>query len=123
MARILFVDDDPMTLDMLSKIISLSGHQALTAVTAGKGLEIAATEQPDIILVDMNMPDMDGLAFLRALHQQPETAKIPALMLSASAELDVEEQVKEAGGQGYLAKPLNITKFLEIIEQNVKPTE
>ncbi len=117
MAKILFVDDDPLTLEMLSKAVGLHGHTALTGNTAEKALALGASEQPDLILLDMNMPGTNGIAIIRQLRAQPETSLIPVLMLSASPEIDMESQVRAAGGQGYLLKPINLKHLIEVIRE------
>lgn len=117
MARILFIDDDPITLSMLTKIVKLFGHESITAVGAFEGVDIAVAEQPDLIFFDMNMPEMNGLDLLRTLRTKEETKNIPALMLSASADFDTEEHVLAAGGQGYLQKPINLDTLHELIKK------
>lgn len=117
MACILFVDDDPITLNMLTKVVELSGHQAITAVSAEEALRLADNDHPDLIVLDMNMPDMNGLEVLRSLRERDETKEIPAVVLSAGAEVDALDRVKEAGGQDYLHKPLSLKKLLEVIRE------
>jgi two-component system cell cycle response regulator DivK len=115
MACILFIDDDPITLNMLTKVAEFSGHRVITSVSAVEAIKVAASEKPDLIIVDMHMPDMDGLQVLRALRNQEETLNTPTLVLSAGAEVDVHERVRKAGGQAYLQKPLSLKKLLEVI--------
>ncbi len=123
MARILFLDDDPITLHMLSKIVELAGHEPLIAVTGAEALEIAGVQRPDMIILDMNMPDMDGITVIESLRAEDQTAHIPALILSAAAEVDFGDKVRAAGGQEYLQKPMNMAKLLEIIEKYLPRAE
>ena len=67
MARILFLDDDPVTLTMLSKIVELAGHNALTTLSGREAIQIAIEHQPDLIILDMNMPDLSGIEVIEAL--------------------------------------------------------
>jgi two-component system chemotaxis response regulator CheY len=120
MARILFIDDDPITLEMLAKAVGLHGHAALSCTIAADALAVAAQEQPDLIFLDMNMPNTDGVALIRALRAEPETAEIPAVMLSASPELDIVSHVRAAGGQGYLLKPVKIKDLIEVISEHTR---
>jgi CheY-like chemotaxis protein len=117
MARILFVDDDPFTLETLMKAVGVFGHQALLAATGNEGLQTALTQTPDIIFTDMRLPDMDGLELIAGLKNRPETANIPVMILSASPVLDAVDKAKAAGAQLYLEKPLRLQTLQEIIRQ------
>ena len=117
MARILFLDDDPLSLMMFSKIIELSGHQAVTTSDAAEALALAASEQPDLMFTDFQMPQKDGLAVIKALRAQEQTAKIPAFLVSANPDTDLDERVIEAGGQGFLRKPLRLEALLTTIQK------
>ena len=84
MARILFVDDDPLTLETYSTIISYFGHDVLLASNGAQALQVAVQDLPDLLVLDMNMPDMHGFDLLRKLRKNPVTANLPAIMVSAS---------------------------------------
>lgn len=115
MARILFVDDDSITLKMLCRIAELEGHEPLTAGSGTQALVAAAEEQPDLVVLDMNMPDMNGLDVLAELRQRASTAEIPVVILSAGSELDAPERVQAAGAQAYLLKPISVDALREVI--------
>lgn len=115
MARILLVDDDPITLKMLSKAVELGQNIPLTCPRALKVVSTAEAEQPDLILMDMHMPDKDGLELIGDLKANTKTAAIPILILTASAEVDLDEQVRAAGGHGTLIKPINLKFLNEVI--------
>lgn len=117
MARILFVDDDPFTLETLTKAVEVFGHQAMSAHSGEDGLEIAAAQSPDLIFTDLRLPDMDGLTLVSKLQNQAETANIPVLVLSASPVLDAVERAKAAGAREYLNKPIRLQALLDIIQQ------
>jgi len=117
MACILFVDDDFFTLETYDKIFSLYGHQSILSESALKALEIAENQKPDLIVLDMRLPDMDGFELLRKLKANPKTAAIPAVMVSANPEA-YAIHAHEAGAQHYISKPVHPDKLLEIIEQN-----
>lgn len=116
MARILFVDDDPFTLETLTKAVEVFGHQALSAHNGEDGLEMAATLSPDLIFTDLRLPDMDGLTLVSKLHEHTDTAHIPVLVLSASPVLDAVERAKAAGAREYLNKPIRLQALLDIIQ-------
>lgn len=115
MARILFVDDDAITLQILSKAAELLGHQAILSGSGEQAIELASTLQPDLIMLDMMMPDMDGLDVLSRLREKPHTAGIPVIILSAGVNLDDAVRVRAAGAQGYLMKPISLKKLLDTI--------
>ncbi len=117
MARILFVDDDPFTLETLTKAVEVFGHQALLADNGKTGLDLAAMQSPDLIFTDMRLPDMDGLTFVRKLQEQPATTRIPVLVLSASPDLDAVEMARSAGAKDYINKPIRLQALLDIIQQ------
>ncbi|MGB9673827.1 MAG: response regulator [Anaerolineales bacterium] len=117
MARILFVDDDPFTLETLTKAVEVFGHHALLADNGEAGLRLAETQSPDIIFTDMRLPDMDGLTFVEKLQKQPQTAQIPVLVLSASPSLDAVEMAKAAGAKEYINKPIRLQALLDIIQK------
>jgi len=117
MARILFVDDDFFTLETYEKLLSFFGHQSILANTCTHALQLAVDQSPDLIILDMRMPDMDGFEFLKELRSNPDTADIPAAMVSASPDV-YAKRAKAAGAQYYLAKPIRTEKLLEIIAEN-----
>lgn len=117
MNTILFIDDDPITLNMLSRAAEIAGFKVNTSVDPRESLAAAQDIRPDIIILDLNMPDMDGIEVLLNLRSKPETANIPVLFLSATADTEKARQVLAVGGQEFLTKPLSIKKLLEIIKK------
>ncbi len=116
MARILFIDDDPFTLETLTKAVQVFGHQALLAGTGEEALVIAREQAPDLIFTDLMLPDMNGLTLVRRLREQTVTAETPILVLSASPVLDAVERTEAAGANGYLNKPIRLQTLLDIIQ-------
>jgi CheY-like chemotaxis protein len=117
MARIMFVDDDPFTLEMLNKSVQIFGHEAILANTGEQALALSQSESPDLILTDMCLPDMDGLMLLKNLRQAPATKEVAVVILSASPELDVVELTQSAGAKEYLLKPVRLQTLQEVIER------
>jgi len=117
MARILFVDDDPHTLETLSKSVSLFGHEALRASSGEQALALAAAELPDLIITDIRLADIDGLALTRQLQDTPGTMQIPVVILSASPELEVAEAAQQAGAREFLSKPIRLNTLQEVIQR------
>ncbi|HNB52874.1 MAG TPA: response regulator [Anaerolineales bacterium] len=116
MARILFLDDDPLSLKMFSKIMELSGHEAVTTSDADEALTLAASRHLDLMFTDFQMPAKDGLEVIKALREQEETHRLPVFVVSANADDKLSERVLEAGGQGFLRKPLRLDALLVTIQ-------
>jgi DNA-binding response OmpR family regulator len=117
MARILFVDDDPFTLETMMHAVELFGHQAILASTGEDAQVIANEQKPDLIIIDMMLPDMEGVDLLRSLKDCDSTSEIPMLMLSASPELDATERAKSAGAQAYINKPIRLQTLIDTIQK------
>lgn len=117
MARILFVDDDPFTLETLTYAVELFGHQAILASTGEDARTIANEQKPDLIIIDMMLPDMEGVDLVRSLHDCDTTSEIPMLMLSASPELDATERARAAGARAYINKPIRLQALIDTIQE------
>ena len=117
MARILFVDDDPLTLETLKRSVEIFGHEAVLASPGEQVLTSIGNQPPDLILTDMNLPDMDGLSLVRNLKQNPSVAEIPVVMLSASPEIDASQAALAAGAEEFLAKPIRLQTLQDVIER------
>lgn len=116
MARILFVDDDPHTLETLDKSTQLLGHQAIIAKSGEEALKLAAVHSPDLIMTDMRLPDMNGLALIEQLRQNDATASVPVVVLSASPEVDIAQLSEQAGADSFLSKPIRLQTLQNVIE-------
>jgi CheY-like chemotaxis protein len=116
MARILFVDDDPLTLETYKAIIGFYGHDVLLASDGDQAIKVATEELPDMFVLDMNMPDIHGFDLLRKLRKNQQTAKIPAVMVSASPDAFAEAAIK-AGAQEFRSKPVRPDELLDIIDK------
>lgn len=102
--RILVVDDDKTLREMYSDRLKHDGYEVLTATNGDEGLEIALTEQPDVILLDLMMPKKGGLGVLEVLKSQPTTVKIPVMILTAYPEDEYREKSSRAGAAHFIAK-------------------
>jgi CheY-like chemotaxis protein len=117
MARILFIDDDPMTLETLKRSIELFGHQAILASSGEQALSLVAEQPPDLIMTDMNLPDTDGISLVKQFKADPQVAAIPIVILSASPEIDATEISLTAGAEEFLTKPVRLDKLQSVIER------
>jgi two-component system cell cycle response regulator DivK len=112
MPRILLVEDNDMNRDMLSRRLIRSGYEVSLAVDGQQGADMALSEQPDLILMDIQLPGMDGLEATAVLKSDDTTRAIPVIALTALAMKGDEERILAAGCDGYIAKPLEYKEFL-----------
>jgi two-component system, cell cycle response regulator DivK len=115
MAKILLVEDNEMNRDMLSRRLERRGFEITLALDGREGIEKALAEQPDLILLDMSLPVMDGWEAARLLKQRPETAAIPIIALTAHAMSGDRERALEVGCNDYDVKPIEFDRLLEKI--------
>jgi len=116
MAKILIVEDNEMNRDMLSRRLIRRGYQIVMAVDGEQGLVAAKTEDPDLILMDMSLPVIDGWEATRRLKAEPQTRGIPVIGLTAHAMAGDREKVIDAGCDDYDTKPIELPRLLEKIE-------
>ncbi len=116
MTKILLVEDNEMNRDMLSRRLQRRGFEVLIAADGEQGLAVAAAEQPDLILMDMSLPVLDGWEATRRLKAAPETRSIPIIALTAHAMSGDREKAIEAGCDDYDTKPIELPRLLEKIQ-------
>ena len=116
MTRILLVEDNEMNRDMLSRRLERRGYQVLLAVDGGQGVDVARTEAPDLVLMDMSLPVLDGWEATRRLKAMPETKGIPVIALTAHAMPEDREKALAAGCDDYDTKPVEMPRLLAKIE-------
>jgi two-component system cell cycle response regulator DivK len=114
---ILIVEDNERNMKLVRDILQFKGYQPLCAGTAEEGLALAAEHQPALILMDVHLPGMDGVAALGRLRDVPETRKIPVVALTASAMKEDQPRLLAAGFDGYLAKPIEVRQFPDQVRQ------
>ncbi len=117
MAKVLVVEDNPANMKLTSLLLHSAGHVVLPAVDAESGLRLALDEQPDLILMDIQLPGMDGLAATAILKQDPATEAIPIIALSALAMKADKERSRAAGCDAYLAKPLRYKELYAVMDR------
>jgi CheY-like chemotaxis protein len=114
--RVLIIDDDEAIQTVVQFGIDMAaGWDVFAASSGSKGIQTAQIEQPDVILLDMIMPDMDGIATLQALQAHPQTEQIPVIFLTAKAEVSEKNQFHDLGASGAIAKPFNALDLPEQI--------
>jgi len=121
MRRILLVEDNELNRDMLSRRLSHRGFQVILAGDGRQGVEAARREQPDIVLMDLSLPEMDGWQATRLLKADAATCTIPVIALTAHAMVGDLEKALEAGCDDYATKPVNLPLLLGIIDRLSAP--
>jgi len=116
MATVLVVEDNPANMKLTSVLLRRAGHEVLAAVDAETGLRLAHDEQPDLILMDIQLPGMDGLAATAILKRDTATKAIPVIALSALAMKADKERSQTAGCDAYLVKPLRYKELYEVMD-------
>lgn len=116
MAKILLVEDNEMNRDMLSRRLARKGYEVTIAVDGQQGIEMARAEAPDLILMDMSLPVLDGWEATRQLKAAAETQTIPVIALTAHAMVGDREKAVEAGCDDFDTKPIELPRLLEKIE-------
>ena len=110
-AKILYIEDDPTNRLLVRKLLGVEGYRVFEAGDGPAGIETAERERPDLILLDMGLPGMDGYEIAGRLKQSPELRGIPVIALTASAMAGDEEKTLAAGCDGYISKPIDLDTF------------
>jgi two-component system, cell cycle response regulator DivK len=119
--QILVVEDNPRNMKLIRDLLRATGFRTLEASTAGEALVLATEHRPALVLMDIRLPDMDGVEALRRLRMDSGTASIPVLAVTAQAMKGDGERFKEAGFDGYLTKPVDIDELLSIVVRHATP--
>ena len=114
--RILFVEDERSIAEPFSKALAREGFEPHLAGTAARALELAERIDPDLILLDLHLPDMPGQEVLRRLRAEPRTAEVPVLILSADARPSLIKELLAQGGRAFLTKPLDVKELLQHLD-------
>ncbi len=109
--KILVVEDIPMNMELVTDLLEVAGYKVLQAEAAEAGIEMARIEAPDLILMDIGLPGMDGLTATGILKQDQLTKDISVIALTSHAMKDDEEKIKAAGCDGYITKPIDTREF------------
>ena len=117
MARILLVEDNDMNRDMLSRRLQRKGHEVLLAADGMQAILMAESEAPDLILLDMSLPVIDGWEAARRLKASPSTARVPIVALTAHAMEGDRQRCLDADMDGYVSKPIKAVELFEVIDR------
>jgi len=112
---VLIVEDNPRNMKLVRDVLQVKGFETLEATTAEDGIVLAVERKPDLILMDIQLPGMNGIAALGVLRGTPETARIRVIAVTASVMQHDRNLITEAGFDGYVGKPINLMEFLDAV--------
>jgi two-component system cell cycle response regulator DivK len=115
MSLILIVEDNEKNLKLVRDVLQVKGYRTLEAGTAEDGIRLAVESKPDLILMDIHLPGMNGIEARRLLRNDPATAAIPVVAVTASVMQQDRKQITEAGFEAYVGKPINLQEFLATV--------
>jgi two-component system cell cycle response regulator DivK len=116
MSTILIVEDNEKNMKLVRDILQYHGHVTHEATTGAEGLRLAAEQRPDLILMDIQLPDIDGIEVLRRLRTQPELDAVPVLAVSASVMPEEQQHIIASGFDAFVTKPISLKAFVAAIE-------
>ncbi len=120
MATILYVEDNPENRLLIRRILLVEGHDVVEAPSAVEAMEIIKTTDPDLILMDINLPEMDGYTLTARLKTIPKLSNVPIIALTANVMRGDRERTLEAGCDGYIQKPIDVDTLPQQIERFLK---
>lgn len=119
-AKVLVVEDNDMNMQLVEYLLEEGGYEILKATSGEEALEVTSRTVPDLILMDIHLPGMDGLTVVREMKGSDRTQGIPILALTAHAMRGDRDRFLEAGCDGYISKPIDVKTFIESIEQYLR---
>ncbi len=117
MVKILYVEDNPQNMRLVRKMLKNNDYMLIEAPDGCSALQVAMREMPDLILMDINLPDIDGLEVTNRLRMEPEFPDVPIIALTANAMIGDKERFLDGGCDGYLAKPVSRRELIAKIEE------
>jgi two-component system, cell cycle response regulator DivK len=117
MSVILIVEDNEKNMKLVRDILRHAGHETLEAATGIEGVSLAVAKRPDLVLMDIQLPDIDGIEALRRIRDVRELDAIPVIAVSASVMPDDKQKIVTSGFDAFVAKPINLKQFLETVKR------
>jgi two-component system, cell cycle response regulator DivK len=116
--RVLVVEDNEKNMKLFREVLVASGYRTLEATTAGEAIDMASEQTPDLVLMDIQLPDLDGVEALQRLRADARTATIPVVALTAQAMQGDRERFLAAGFDGYVSKPVNVRDLIATVRDH-----
>lgn len=120
MSLILIVEDNEKNMKLVRDILQAKGYQTVEAVTAEDGIALALKHNPDLVLMDIQLPGMNGMEALKVLRADAATANIPVVAITASVMTQDRQQIMDTGFNGFIEKPINLKEFLATVQASVR---
>ena len=120
MSVILIVEDNERNLKLVRDVLQVKGYETLEAVTGEDGVKLAIEHKPDLVLMDIQLPGINGIKALGQLRANPVTEKIPVIAVTASVMQQDRKMITEAGFDAYVGKPINLKEFLDAVRKAVE---
>jgi two-component system cell cycle response regulator DivK len=117
MSTVLIVEDNEKNMKLVRDVLQHKGYKVLEAVNATAGLKLAGDERPDLILMDIQLPDINGITALKMIRKDERISRTPVVAVSASAMPDEQQKIVASGFDAYITKPINMKLFLETVER------
>lgn len=117
MSLILIVEDNEKNMKLVRDVLQFKGYETIEAVTGTDGVRLAKERKPDVVLMDIQLPDIDGITALGQIRADAGTQKIPVIAVSASVMPDDQQRIVASGFDAYVTKPINVKEFLAIVEK------
>jgi two-component system cell cycle response regulator DivK len=117
MSVILIVEDNDRNLKLVRDVLQVKGYTTLEAMTGEDGVKLALERKPDLVLMDIQLPGINGIEALHQIRANPETANIPIIAVTASVMQQDRKQITEAGFDAYVGKPINLKEFLDAVKK------
>jgi len=116
-STILIVEDNEKNMKLVRDILRHAGHETLEAATGGDGVRLAVENRPDLVLMDIQLPDIDGIEALRRIREVKELDAMPVIAVSASVMPDDQQKIVSSGFDAFVTKPINLKQFLETVKR------
>ena len=120
--RVMIVEDNELNMKLFADLIEASGYGTIQTRSGREALDLAREHRPDLILMDIQLPEMSGLEVTKRLKEDDELRSIPVIAITAFAMKGDEERIRDGGCEGYMSKPISISTFVETIKTNLGDT-
>ena len=121
MSLVLIVEDNEKNMKLVRDILQAKGYETMEAVNAEDGIKLALERTPDLVLMDIQLPGMNGMEALKVLRSKEATAHVPVVAITASVMTQDRQQIMDTGFNGFIEKPINLREFLATVQANIRP--
>ncbi len=121
MSLVLIVEDNEKNMKLVRDILQAKGFETMEAVNAEDGIKLALARVPDLVLMDIQLPGMNGMEALKVLRAEPSTANVPVVAITASVMTQDRQQIMDTGFDGFIEKPINLRDFLATVNASIRP--